>query len=217
MRTPSLPSFLASLGAAAVATALVAIPGDAGASVSFAMSLEEVTRSASVVARVTPLEATSAWEAGRIVTYTTVRVDAIVAGSAAELAGSGAPAQLRVRTLGGRVGGVGQLVEGEAALPPSRPALVFLAPAAPAASAAPGASGASRVARVVGRAQGLLAIRSAAGQEVLRVGAVGELTDRRVLPPLPAARARRVVDLDGATFAAAVADVRQAWELTHAQ
>src|SRR4051812_26591915 len=83
-------------------------PREAQASVAIAASLEDLARASSVIAKVTPLERMSAWENGRIVTTTRVRVDDVVAGAVA-----GNARELRVRTLGGRVDKIGQLVEGE--------------------------------------------------------------------------------------------------------
>ena len=73
----------------------------------------------------TPLHAESRWETSggrkRIVTWTRVRVEEALAGSGA--------AEVMVRTLGGKVGKVGQVVHGEALLIVGEPALLFLAPA----------------------------------------------------------------------------------------
>src|SRR5436305_1965596 len=100
-------------------------PREASASVAVAASLEDLARSSSVIARVTAVSNESAWEDGRIVTYSRVRIDGIVAGRAPADA-----RELRIRTLGGRVGSIGQLVEGEAAFVANESSLVFLAPMA---------------------------------------------------------------------------------------
>ena len=188
---------LAALALAGFASLLS--PRDATASVSIAASIEELARGSSVIARVTPLESESLWENGRIVTYSRVRVDSVIAGAM-----ENRDRELRVRTLGGRVGSIGQNVEGEAALAPSEPSVVLLA-----------ARGASHV--VVGRAQGqLLVRRDAHGEEIVRVGAVGGLVERHVRPPMRPVT-RRVLELDGAPFAAVAADVKRAWEVGHAR
>jgi MYXO-CTERM domain-containing protein len=112
--TKVAPSSVALVG---VALAL-ACAGDARASVSIAATLDELARESSAVAVVTPVEQDGLWEDGRIVTYTKVRAERVVAGRA--------PAELWVRTMGGAVGRVGQVVEGEAAFEPGRSSLVFL-------------------------------------------------------------------------------------------
>jgi hypothetical protein len=93
---------------------------DAVASVSVTVLFDELVQKASAAAVVTRAEQRGLWEDGRIVTYTRVHVDRLVAG---QLAGD-----VWVRTLGGAVGGIGQIVEGEATFPPGRPSLVFLRP-----------------------------------------------------------------------------------------
>lgn len=188
-------------------------PREASASVAIAVSLEDLARASSVVAKVTPIERRSAWEEGRIVTITRLRVDDVVAGATP----SGAR-ELRVRTLGGRVGDIGQLVEGEASFVSPEPSIVFLAPfaghstepAEPAQSTAPAVV-------VIGRAQGqLLLRRDALGREIVRVGAVGELVERRVHPPLRAG-GRRITELDGSPLQAFAADAKRSWEVGHAK
>ena len=90
------------------------------------IALSELVKTSrhSVVA--VPLEAFSRWEqigkGRRIVTHTRLRVERLVSGAQAS------DGELWVRTLGGRVGKIGQLVEGEAILPIGQRALVFLAP-----------------------------------------------------------------------------------------
>jgi hypothetical protein len=179
-------------------------PRAANASVAIAVSLEDLARASSVIVKVTPLERSSAWENGRIVTVTRVRVDDVVAGAT-----PGAARELRVRTLGGRVGDIGQLVEGEAAFTPSESSVVFL-------TAVPGPATDSAFV-VAGRAQGqLLVRRDARGREIVRVGAVGELVDRRIRPPMRAP-GRRITELDGSPLDALSIEVKRAWEVGHAK
>jgi len=77
-----------------------------------------------LVAAGTPLDSTSLWEdvdnnkGRRIVTYTRLRIDRVVDGNP--------QAEVWVRTLGGHVGDIGQHVDGEAVLMPSKPGLFFL-------------------------------------------------------------------------------------------
>jgi len=102
---------------------LVALPRGAWASRSVAASLPELVERSDRVALVTSQGGESAWEEvgsrRRIVTYTRVRVDELVAGV-------GADGELVVRTLGGRVGRIGQVVHGEARLLRGEPCLLFL-------------------------------------------------------------------------------------------
>jgi hypothetical protein len=108
------------LPAACLATAVVAAVAhrDAGASVSTAVLYEDLLRGSDAVATVTPVEQWTGWENGRIVTYTRVRVDRLVAGRVEP--------GLWVRTLGGVVGRVGQIVEGEPSFAADQTSLVFL-------------------------------------------------------------------------------------------
>src|SRR5271154_6146206 len=85
--------------AALVALAMwVAASGDSKASVSIAVSWDDLLHASAEAAIVTPTDAHSAWEAGRIFTYWHVRVDRAIAGTL--LAGGDA----WVRTMGGIVG-----------------------------------------------------------------------------------------------------------------
>lgn len=188
-------------------------PREADASVAIAATLEDLARASTVIARVTPLDRTSAWEGGRIVTTTRVRVDEIVAGSTG--ADPRRTRQLHVRTLGGRVGDIGQLVEGEAAFASSEPSIVFLA-ALPPLPGPPG-SLAEPAYVVAGRAQGqLLVKRDVQGREIVRVGAVGELVERRVRPPLRSG-GQRVTELDGTLVSSIGTAIAHAWEAGHAK
>jgi hypothetical protein len=172
--------------------------------VAIAVSLEDLARTSSVIARVTALERSSAWEDGRIVTTTRVRVEDLVAGATPNGA-----RELRVRTLGGRVGNIGQLVEGEAAFALSESSVVFLV--------SHGAISAEPAFVVVGRAQGQLHVkRDIQGREVVRVGATGELVERRIHPPLVAG-GTRIVSLDGAPVQTMTIAARRAWEVVHAK
>ena len=188
---------------AGVTCVLCTAPREVHASVAIAASLEDLARASSAIARVTALDRESTWEDGRIVTYTRIRVDAVIAGST-----PAAARELRVRTLGGTVGNIGQIVEGEAQLAPSESSIVFLKERS---------STTGPTAIIVGRAQGqLLVRRDVHGREVVRVGAVGELVDRRLRPPLLAA-GRRIVELDGGLVETVSVDAKRAWEAGHAR
>jgi hypothetical protein len=107
-------------GAWAVTVALLAV--DARASVSIAVTWDGLLRESTAAALVTPTEARPVWENGRIYTYTHVRVERSIAG---ELAPGG---EAWVRTMGGVVGKIGQLVDGEPVLAPGQTSLLFLHP-----------------------------------------------------------------------------------------
>jgi|HubBroStandDraft_6_1064221.scaffolds.fasta_scaffold77297_2 hypothetical protein len=109
-------SFLACLAMAAL------LSTDARASVSIAVTWEGLLRESSAAAVVTSLEARPVMEGGRVYTYTRVHVDRAVAGELR--AGS----EAWVRTMGGVVGKIGQLVEGEAVLAKGHSSLLFLHP-----------------------------------------------------------------------------------------
>jgi hypothetical protein len=108
----------ASFAAAACLSALAA------ASVSLPVTWDALVRGSTAAAIVTPRESRAVWEDGRICTYTHVHVERAVAGSLA----TGGDAW--VRTLGGVVGKVGQIVDGEAVFSPGRASLLFLRAAA---------------------------------------------------------------------------------------
>ena len=95
-------------------------PREAQASVSIAVGWEALVKDADSVVVVTPVEAKSVWEDGRIYSYTRVKVDQGVAGELAT--GS----ETWIRTMGGVVGKIGQLVDGEAVFVNGKPSLVFL-------------------------------------------------------------------------------------------
>ena len=103
-----------------VPAAAVLVPSDASASVSIAVAFDNLVKDADAVAVITPGEQTSVWEDGRIYTYTKVRVEQGVAGDL------GAGADGYVRTMGGVVGKIGQLVDGEPVLVKEKSSLLFL-------------------------------------------------------------------------------------------
>jgi hypothetical protein len=103
---------LALLGASAM------VARDARASVSATVLFEQLVQESSAVAVVTPTEQRAVWEGDRIVTYTHVRVDRVVEGALAR--------EVWVRTLGGEVGDLAQIVEGQATFQLERASLVFL-------------------------------------------------------------------------------------------
>jgi hypothetical protein len=109
----------------ALLLALAPVAGATGerpahASVSIAVTWDGLLHESSAAVVATPVESRSVWENGRIYTYTRLHVDRAVAGSVA------AGGDVWVRTMGGIVGKIGQIVEGEAVLAPSHPSLLFL-------------------------------------------------------------------------------------------
>ena len=120
---------------------------DARASVSAAVVFDALVRDTTSVGVATPIEQHAVWEGPRIVTYTRVQMESAVAG---ELKTS---ADTWVVTLGGIVGGVGQVVDGEAVLRIGVPSLLFLRPD----------SGNAGVHIVTARAQGQFPITLGAG------------------------------------------------------
>lgn len=94
------------------------------ASLARELSVEELLVHSEHVVVVTPLDAQSTWVVlggkRRIVTDVRVRVEAILAREPP------AQSELLVRVLGGGVGSVGQLVEGEVRLIPGEPCALFL-------------------------------------------------------------------------------------------
>ncbi len=193
-KTKLLSSFLVALSLS-VTTVMTIAPSDADASVSVALSLDDVAKTSTLAARVVPRAQTSAWEDGRIVTTTRVAVERV-------LGGRGVPSEIDVKTLGGRVGNIGQIVEGEASFAIGTSSIVLLVPRA--------SDGALFV---NGRAQGQLVIQRAKdNREIVRVASTGALVDRR--------RARTeelVTAFDGRDAEDASREIVRAWERTHAR
>lgn len=138
----------------------------ADASVSVALIFDDLVKHTTAVGVMKPVEKHSVWEGGRIVTYTRVRVENGIEG---EL---GTGAETWVATLGGTVGEIGQIVDGEPNLEVGTPALLFLR-----RDASPGTF------IVTGRAQGQydLVPKRDMGTVVRHSNAVGAL----VLPKTP--------------------------------
>ncbi len=105
---------------AALPAAAVLAPSDASASVSIAVAFDTLVKDADAVVVITPVDHQSVWEDGRIYTYTRVKVDQGVAGDI------GAGAEGYIRTMGGVVGKIGQLVDGEPVFTSGKPSLLFL-------------------------------------------------------------------------------------------
>ena len=106
--------------ALALPAAAFLVPSDASASVSIAVGYDALVKDADNIVVVTPGDQSSVWEDGRIYTYTKVKVDQPVAG---DLAAGG---EGFVRTMGGVVGKIGQLVDGEPVFTSGKQSMLFL-------------------------------------------------------------------------------------------
>jgi hypothetical protein len=104
--------------------ACVLVPRRARASVAIAVGLPELLSSSTTVGFAVSAEASSRWEeiggSRRIVTYHRMGFNELVVGQDREL---------WVRTLGGRMGDIAQVVHGEATLRVGEPCLLFVCPA----------------------------------------------------------------------------------------
>ena len=191
--------------AATLALATLLHAGAGVASVSTTIVFDALVEESQAAAIVTPIEERSDWEDGRIVTWTHVRVDDVLAGSVGKDAW--------IRALGGTVGEIAQQVQGEAQLPAGRSYLVFLKPSQHGGLA------------VVGRAQGEFPLVPGApvAHVVARLAAAA-------LPPRADVVARIAQRAPGVTLAVqpaaqvlagqSVQDARKlvtaAWQRTHA-
>jgi hypothetical protein len=181
------------LGSGVLAVCLVAmcVPSIGRASVSIPVTFDDLLRRSSAVAIVVATEQHATWESGRIVTYTRLRVDRLIAGIL--------PPELWVRTMGGAVGPVGQLVEGEATFAVGGSSLVFVHPHADGST--PASFG------IVEGAQGQFALIESPAK-ALRIAAapgLGGLTE-------PSGSARLALDvLVGRSLDDAARFIAQAW------
>ncbi len=125
------------LALGAVVVGEVAAEHEARASIAITILFDELVRDSSAAAIVTPFEQRAVWEGGRIITYTHVHTDRPVAGSL--------ESDPWVRTMGGTIGKLGQLVDGEPVLTVGHQGLLFLQPVPEAGSG---------IYAVTGRAQG---------------------------------------------------------------
>jgi hypothetical protein len=144
-------------------SAALAVGSSADASVSIAVSFDQLVHDSSAVSVATATEAQVVWENGRIVTYTHLHIDRAVAGN---LHVNDAP---WVASLGGIIGTTGQVVDGEPTLHVGMPYLLFLRPDTTATSG---------TFIVTARAQGQFHLKAAAAKSpvnVIRNPGVGEI------------------------------------------
>jgi len=188
------------LGACVTALAVVAV--DAHASVSIQVSWDALLHDSTAAVVATPTETRSVWENGRIYTYAHLRVDRAVAG---ELAAGGDP---WVRTMGGVVDKVGQLVDGEPVLAPGQASLLFLHPGPPGAFV------------VTARGQGQFPVVADADPKapphLVRSSSAGALVPPRVPGPVPAPPMAADV-VHGRLVDDVARDVAAAWDRAHAR
>lgn len=101
-------------------TLFAARPSSAG--VARAIALADLVKASDLIAIGTPVDAYSVWETvgthKRIVTYSRVLVEETVAGQGTE-------SEILVRSLGGRVGTIGQIVHGEPVVVIGQRAMLF--------------------------------------------------------------------------------------------
>jgi hypothetical protein len=168
---------------------------DAAASLDVGASVADLARWSSAVAVVTALDSNSVWEGTRIVTYSRVRVDELVAGRIAT-------AEPTVKTFGGAVGTIAQVVGGEAELAPGTRWMLFLRESPDGTSS------------ITARAQGQFAMtEKTASQWVLAPSPhLGHLVDPRGVP----AQRTAVAALQGLSLESAEQAILVAWGETHA-
>jgi len=190
--------------------ACATVASDADASVSVAVLFDGLVAESASVDVVTPSEAHAVWEDGRIYTYTRVHVETAVAGSLT----SGS--DVWVQTMGGEIGDIGQLVEGEAVLVPGKSSMLFLKPAQ------------SGTFVVTARGQGQFPVRIDPATRVAKVnrnrvaGALlaprpGTVARAQAMAPSVAVAALPAAEvLDEKSVADATTEIRSAWKRTHA-
>ena len=188
------------LGASVTVAGVVAV--DARASVSIQVTWDGLLHESTAAVVATTTETRSVWENGRIYTYAHLHVDRAVAG---ELATGGDP---WVRTMGGVVGKVGQLVDGEPVLASGQPSLLFLHPGPPGAFV------------VTARGQGQFPLVPDADPKapphLVRSTSAGALLPSRAPGPVPAAPLATDV-VHGRLVDDVSRDVAAAWDRTHAR
>jgi hypothetical protein len=168
--------------------------GDASGSLEVGVSVAELARWSTAVAVVTTLESQSAWEGTRIVTLSRVHVDRLVAGRTETV-------EPIVKTFGGQVGRIAQVVGGEAELAPGSHWMLFLRESTDGTSSVTARAQGQFLMTEVGRAQWHLS----------RSPHLGHLVDRRGAAVRSAAS-----ELEGLSVETAERVIQSAWENGHA-
>ncbi|GAC1580599.1 MAG: hypothetical protein NVS3B20_11430 [Polyangiales bacterium] len=201
-RLPRLPHALLVI-ALSLSSAVFVTPRVTSASAAIALTLKDLVDRSEYVFVGIPKSRSSRWEAGRIITYTVVGVDSVASG--AIKAGD----SITIRTLGGVVGDIGQIVHGEAVLPLSAPALLFIYMTPSNAPPPPTSLPESRY--ITGMSQGVLPVT--VGDDLLpRIGA--SAMNLALYPSLdPAARAATPASVStvGRKVSDVVVEVRAIW------
>jgi hypothetical protein len=188
------------LGVGAGFVVPLSVAADAQASVSLAATWDGLLQESTAAAVMTPAETQAVWENGRIYTYTHLTVDRTVAGDLA--AGS----RLWVRTMGGVVGKIGQIVEGEPVFVPGHASLLFLH-AGPAATF-----------EVTARAQGQFPVvidNPQAQPRLVRSGAMGAILPRSSEPGAQALPRLAADVVHGRAVDDVALEIAADWERTH--
>ncbi len=171
---------------------------DARASVSIQVTWDGLLRESTAAVVATSVETRAVWENGRVYTYARLHVDRAIEG---DLPSGG---EAWVRTMGGIVGKIGQIVDGEPVLRRGEPSLLFLHPGPPGAYV------------VTARGQGQFPVVQDADPKapphLVRSHSAGAL-----LPPQPAATSPFAADVvHGRVVDDVARDVVAAWDRTHA-
>ncbi len=178
------------------AAAMLCAAASADASVSFTVVMDSLVQESSAAILATPVEVKSVWEGGRIATYTRVHVDRAFVGNVGS--------EVWVKTMGGVVGQIGQLVDGEAVLRTGQQSVLFLS-----------SFGGDTV--VTARGQGQFPIvKDSSGALRLRKNAHAGalLAPRTTVVGLGGAPAGDL--LDGKTIDDAQIEIAASWQRTHA-
>ncbi len=189
-------SLRGALGTVVVSACLVGgISLPANASVSFEMSVESLVAQAVGVAIATPIQKTSVWQDGRIVTYTQLSTDDRISGVV--------ETQTWVRSYGGEVDGIGQIVEGEPEFTKGKPCLVFLK------------KHQQGFFEIVGRGQGLFGVQLDAAQAPRISPRVLSWVVKK--PDHALSRALRTANWERRPVSEVAAEIRTFWSEAHAK
>jgi hypothetical protein len=178
----------------------LSVATEARASVSLAATWDGLLQESTAAEVMTPAESRAVWENGRIYTYTRLTADRAVAGDLP--AGS----SVWVRTLGGVVGKIGQIVEGEPVFAPGHSSLLFLHP------------GPAGTFEVTARAQGQFPVVTDSPQappRLVRSGAMGAILPRASEPGAEALPRLAADVVHGRPVDDVAHEIAADWERTH--